>query len=135
LWCVFGITERFERTVRSDVARKAAHWHGGDEAASWFLRAWDREEFDVISPPALDVRGAGELALAVEQIYSTGYPNGSVSVAAKCIQEWRADPLRNPRRLIRLLVHRLDLGRKLHLSQADSEKRVETAIASPNTSL
>jgi hypothetical protein len=67
-----------------------------------------------MEPPAIDRNGAHELAHTITSLYQTGYNHdGENGVRERCVDEWMRNPARNPRRLIRLLVHRLDVSRKL----------------------
>jgi hypothetical protein len=116
LWCGFGITERFVRTIEADAARGLLGYSFLTGDAAWFLRSWQRSSFTMLEPPTVDVRAARALAATVVEIYKSAY-NGEGAekrnLAEQCVEEWAANPSRNPRRLIRLLIHRLDVARQL----------------------
>lgn len=110
-WCVFGVTERFDKTIQSDLSRGILDSGSVSENAKWFLQSWNTDRFSETRPPAMDLRTAKQLAHAVENLYETGYAPPANGVADHCLEEWSRNPARNPRRLIRLLVHRFDLAR------------------------
>lgn len=115
VWCVFGVTERFDRTIQLDLSRDLQNWNITGENAKWFLQSWEKNRFASTVPPSLNSRSAKELARAVEDIYEAGYPDLAKGVADRCVDEWSRNPSRNPRRLIRLIIHRLDLARPLRI--------------------
>jgi hypothetical protein len=109
VWCIFGVTERFDKALKNDIERGVHHL--ADEDAQWFLESWDKKQFKIVNPPAMDLRSARQLAAAVEDIYGEAYLKVAKGVATGCVEEWARNPSRNPRRLIRLIVHRLDIDR------------------------
>jgi hypothetical protein len=112
-WSVYGITERFERTVGKDI-EYAAGAALLDPAAQNFLRQWRDGQFSIVKPPAIDASCARVLADAVASLYTDAYDiAASDAVVARCLDEWGRNPGRNPRRLVRSLIHELDLIRPL----------------------
>jgi P-loop Domain of unknown function (DUF2791) len=111
--CVFGITERFAATVRDDLNRGMLNYTSAPVNAQWFLRAWRDERFCVIEPPAIEISDAAKLADALLDLYRNAYPDHRIDrrALAPCIVEWARNPVRNPRRLIRMVVNKLDQGR------------------------
>jgi hypothetical protein len=117
LWCVFGITERFERTIAIDLQRGILRMASMTSAAARFLRAWGEQEYHIVEPPAIDARQAPILARAVARVYDEAYATGRGDGAMEqSVDEWKSNPSRNPRRLIRLLIHRFDMLRGLEVS-------------------
>jgi hypothetical protein len=117
VWCVFGVTERFHRTIAGDIARGLLDSKDLDENADWFLRSWKRGFFKVIRPPTVDVKNARKLAAEVANVYKEAYPDSVMDcgLVDRCVVDWSQNPARNPRRLIRLLVQRFDINRHLEL--------------------
>jgi hypothetical protein len=115
LWCSLGITERFAHTLEMDFDRGVLDYGFTGESASWFLRAWRRSQFTVLEPPVIDTHSARTLAAAVSGLYASAYPDATVDahVVERCVADWAKNPSRNPRRLIRLLIHHLDIRRAL----------------------
>jgi hypothetical protein len=115
IWCVFGITDRFDRVIQNDVAKDAALLNGTGQHAAWFIRAWSNAHLPTLTPPIVDGKNAHALANAVVRLYRMAYPSASVEdrVVRGCVDEWKANPSKNPRRLIRVLIHRLDAARSL----------------------
>lgn len=115
VWPIFGITERFDRTLNHDLDRGALQYDFTTNSASWFLRAWQRADFTVLEPPSVDARNARTLATTVAKLYESAYA-GTFSderLVNRCVEEWLGNPGRNPRRLVRVLIHRLDANRRL----------------------
>jgi hypothetical protein len=115
VWCVFGITDRFRQAVEQDLARGVMSMAFATDDARWFLRAWNQERFHVIDPPQVDAAKARELAYLVANLYASAYSGAPVTreLVDSCVREWKGNPGRNPRRLIRLVIHRMDLHRPL----------------------
>lgn len=113
VWPVFGITERFERAIESDRARGAMAYDFAAEGARWFLNAWEKRQMLIVDVPCLDKRSARSLAGSVHELYEHAYGRKPLhgSVVAEALSEWYGNPSRNPRRLIRLIVHKLDTCR------------------------
>lgn len=111
LWCVFGITKRFERTVDDDLRRLS----GGlsiEPDGEWFLANWRDRYFQVTAPPGLHDGLGPEIAMRVATLYADAYGMRiDQNEVSKCVQEWASNPARNPRRLIRLVVEKLDKNR------------------------
>jgi hypothetical protein len=118
IWCIFGVTERFDRRIKNDIEQGVDHLV--DDNAQWFLESWAKNRFAVINPPSMDLRSASQLAETVETIYDAAYSAVAKGVAARCVEEWARNPSRNPRRLIRLIVHHLDLARGPSANLADA---------------
>ena len=114
LWCVLGSTFRFDRTIRSDISNDVLATAVMTPAAKSFLEGWRREQYKIMEPPAINRNGAQELAHTITSLYQTAYSHGGENgIRERCVDEWMRNPSRNPRRLIRLLVHRLDVSRNL----------------------
>jgi bacteriophage exclusion system BrxC/D-like protein len=113
LWCIFGITDRFDLTLKTDIDRGLADSSAASDDARWFLKAWARGVIASFEPPAVDARLARDLAKRVACLYADAYgecPEGD-AIVDRCMTEWTSNPSRNPRRLIRLVVDRLDTTR------------------------
>ncbi len=115
IWCVFGITERFERAIAEDMKRGVLDYPYISSSAAWFLRGWRMGNFTVLVPPEVDGRNAKTLAGNVLGLYMTAYASEAppAGLIAKCVEDWVGNPSRNPRRLIRNVIHHLDLHRSL----------------------
>jgi hypothetical protein len=112
VWCVFGITDRFKHIVEVDLSRNVLSWPQTSEHARRFLRAWSSNQYEIVSPPLINSVLANTLAANVIRIYRDAHSNGIVDgvFLRRCIDEWNRNPSRNPRRLIRLIVHGLDVS-------------------------
>src|SRR5207244_1147155 len=53
LWAVFGITERFNRTLTGDLERVEWDHYSLDPYAEWFLTHWKKRSFRFIQPPSI----------------------------------------------------------------------------------
>jgi hypothetical protein len=73
LWCLFGITDRFRRTVDADIGRGVTDWANASPAARRFLTAWQRNGFEIVEPPAIDRQLGRTLAARVAGLYSQAY--------------------------------------------------------------
>lgn len=116
LWCVLGSTLRFDRTIQGDISGGILADASVNADALRFLRGWKARKYRVIEPPVIDRRAAGQLAQAVSSLYRLAYSQlaeNVEAVSAHCVEDWMRNPVRNPRRLVRLLVHRLDVMRNL----------------------
>lgn len=115
VWPIFGITERFDRTIEGDLNRGALKYDFGTESAAWFLKSWQRGDFRILEPPGIDGRNARALATTVVRLYEAAYTDLSSDdrLIDRCVEDWLKNPGRNPRRLIRVLIHRLDASRQL----------------------
>jgi hypothetical protein len=115
VWCVFGITARFDRTLAADLDRIRSEGMSVGADADWFLRGWARGEFRTLLPPTVDHTNVTQLARAIERLYRVAYPSVTVDdkLIRRCVQEWIQNPSQNPRRLIRRLVHCLDIMRPI----------------------
>jgi len=114
VWCIVGITGRFEKTIDADLARGIVTEPRLPEGAKRFLDSWQRRAFEICSAPGIDLSGARSLAATVTRTYEHAFGvHVERKVAAECVEEWARNPSRNPRRLIRLLIHRLDSRRSL----------------------
>ena len=114
-WCVFGVTERFDRTIAADLDRGALQFDDIDADAVWFLRSWRKGAFNTLRPPTVDVKNAHTLAAAVAGVYNDAYPDTASDgrIIEHCIKDWSQNPHRNPRRLIRMLIQKFDANREL----------------------
>jgi len=68
-----------------------------------------------VEPPTFDRQLARVLASRVASLYADAYACERVAddFVSSCVEEWARNPSRDPRRLIRLLIHRLDCRRAL----------------------
>jgi hypothetical protein len=125
VWCLFGVTERFQATVMSDRSNEPTlSWSSRlDEAASSYLRTWATGKSRVVEAPQIDGANATELARNVATLYNRAYgvPPGPDRIAAEALRQWRSNPGRNPRRLIRLVIHHCDMARGV---QQDNERQL-----------
>jgi hypothetical protein len=117
-WCIFGVTKRFERTISADIDKGILQSAEIDKNADWFLRSWVTGYFEAIAPPTVNIDNARKLAEAITRVYREAYPDSvdDVSTAARCVRDWNENPARNPRRLIRMLIQRLDMNRHLEVT-------------------
>jgi len=115
VWCVFGITERFDRTVNVDIAGGVGEYDFLTADARWFVREWLADRFVCFEPPAVSRAAAERLAAAISQLYGVAY--GPLRLPAEtiddCVDEWAANPSKNPRRLVRQVIARLDAARPI----------------------
>jgi hypothetical protein len=114
VWAVFGVTERFDRSVDDDVERGMLSYAPTVEASE-FLRTWRARSYRVAASPAVDDQNAPELVRRIVDLYRSAYPGEEVddTAAARALDGWRRNPSRNPRRLIRALIDALDESRPL----------------------
>src|SRR5206468_4028285 len=100
VWCVFGITNRFLRSVEADFGYAAAN-NLLESGSGQFLRHWRTDNFRSVEPLKLDGHGARTLARAVATLYETAYEQhrNSEQLVDRCLADWRQNPMRNPRRL------------------------------------
>jgi hypothetical protein len=111
-WPVFGITDRFVRVIDSDLKRYGTDAQIASDYAGRFLKLWSVKGYDVLEPPKIGTTEGHELVDKVVRVYAKAHSLGGVDgVAKRCLDEWIRSPSRNPRGLIRLTVHRLDLCR------------------------
>jgi hypothetical protein len=115
VWCVFGVTDRFDRVIRTDLENNGAALRNAGPDGGWFLRAWSRAQLPILTPPVVDGTNATDLGNAVVRLYRIAYPGTprEDQLVQRSVEEWRANPSQNPRRLIRVLIHRLDSIRPL----------------------
>lgn len=110
LW-VFGAAGNFGRMVAYDLDQGIrASWRIKD-SGRYFFGQWCGGEFRRLAPPVLGVEEADQLALMVAEFYEIGYGLASTDAGASLsivVRSWSDDPARNPRRLARGLVERLD---------------------------
>jgi hypothetical protein len=112
-WCVLGSTMRFDRTITVDIENNILSYDLGSAEATEFLRRWKRNQYQYFEPPKIDSRHAKTLAAAVGTLYAAAYGtmSGAERLSDGCLREWNRNPSKNPRRLIRLLIHTFDLQR------------------------
>ena len=112
-WCVLGTTLRFDRTIAVDIENNVLSYDLGSAEAPEFLRRWNRNQYQYFELPKIDSRHAKTLAGAVGSLYAAayGHMNGVEQLIDGCLSEWNRNPSKNPRRLIRLLIHKFDLNR------------------------
>jgi hypothetical protein len=127
LGCLLGITERFGGMVAYDLYRGILDASWLSEDARWFLSTWNDGGFERIRLPEFGSEHAEKLVLTIAQLYREAYdiPGNDLSWVRTVLADWRGNPSRNTRRLIRLTVHRLDL---LH-----PPRGVETELAGAET--
>jgi hypothetical protein len=115
VWSVFGVTKRFDQTIAYDLGRDFSEYLPASLSARAFLRSWSQGSFEMLEPPEVDSRNARVLARSIARLYGEAYgTDGSGDgLVNQCVATWLQNPGRNPRRLIRLLVHQLDLRRPL----------------------
>jgi len=65
VWCVFGITQRFDRVIKNDVDNNAGALSSAAPDGAWFIRSWSRSQLSSITPPVVDGANARDLANAV----------------------------------------------------------------------
>jgi hypothetical protein len=108
IWTIFAVTARFDKVVAMDGPRAEGN-------ARWLLQGLGAGTFARFETPTLDRSKASGLAGAVAKLYCEAYPSTRIadSQIESCVEEWGRNPSRNPRRLIRLIVNRLDLSRPL----------------------
>jgi hypothetical protein len=117
-WAVFGVTERFQRCVNRDLTNGILSYASTSHAAG-FLRAWCDGTFRQIRPPQLSDDHAQELAIRVVQAYEAAYAIRADALDVSAVlNTWKANPGRNPRRLIRGIIDALDVRRDLTASTA-----------------
>jgi hypothetical protein len=114
LWCLFGITERFNRTVDSDLKRIEWTPYDLDPDADWFLTHWRKRSFTILRPPAIEGGFASEVVNRIAVLYKQAHAcEPDAALLKQAVREWSNNPIRNPRRLIRGVIERLDQSRSL----------------------
>lgn len=110
-WCVFGVTERFQRIVRED-AHSDLYWLASPQGRR-FLSLWRQGEAELIAPPSIGDHEARTLATIVESMYRNVYPDTGdcTSDVHGVIGNWSRNAARNPRRLVRAIVDSCDRAR------------------------
>ncbi len=115
LWCVLATTMRFDRTIERDLESGILSLGLTNNEALDFLKRWRSNQYQRFEPPMIDLRNAKKLAASIAEIYELAY--GKVTnmdaLLERSVSDWNRNPSRNPRRLIRLIVHALDVQRKL----------------------
>jgi hypothetical protein len=115
VWCVLGTTMRFDNTITKDLENGILSHNLESAEAEMFLKRWRKQQFQFFEPPTIDVRSAKKLAGVICEFYETAY--GRIhdvdGLVESCVAEWSSNPGRNPRRLIRLIIHRIDVRRAL----------------------
>lgn len=114
LWCLFGITNRFTRTIEGDFSRGVLDSSETSEHARRFLRSWQQARFEVLELPTISNALARSLVRSVADLYCRAYslPPVDDGFVTRCVAIWAQNPSRNPRRLLRLVVHHLDLTQR-----------------------
>lgn len=116
LWVIFGITERFNRTLAADIERLAWDRFPVKENAHWFLTHWQKGAFDTVKPPSIDKVLAPMVAERVAELYRDAYEIDLNNLHFdQVVTEWAKNPVRNPRRLIRSIVEKIDRSRQIPL--------------------
>lgn len=87
--------------------------------AANFLRSWRDGRFPQITPPLLTDDDAGELTKRIVRAYEAAYSIGADGLdVSDVLKAWKANPGRNPRRLIRSIIDALDARRSLTAASA-----------------
>lgn len=119
LW-VLGAAGNFERMVAYDLDQSMpASWRMKDTGRAFFEQ-WCAGEFRRVTPPTLGPEDAEQLARVVAEVYAAGYGLAGPDIDASLstvVRDWSVDPSRNPRRLARGLVEKLDCLRELPISR------------------
>jgi hypothetical protein len=114
LWSIFGITDRFDRTVRGDLDRIPELSIPIDYDAEWFLSNWKRGHFRAFAPPAIDRTFAEKVVKNIARLYADAHGiEIDNAVVERVSAEWRANAARNPRRLMRATIDAIDRHRSL----------------------
>lgn len=112
LWIVIATTSRFDGIVDSDAKRQADIAEEAMKGAK-FLDRWRNSVYQKLDPPLIGRQEALQLADAILDIYQNAYGGLKTGplIARRCIAEWTQTSNQNPRRLIRSIVHSLDVAR------------------------
>src|SRR5262249_8458494 len=78
-WCVFGTTNRFDRSLETDLNNGACEAAGSQPRD--FLFRWQRREFATVEPPTMDTKSARSLARAVTSLYGVAYDRDTMTTA------------------------------------------------------
>src|SRR5262249_19227299 len=112
MWPVFGITERFHRTLELDLRRGVLDRAWLPDPDGWFVNAWRHHALAVVDAPELQASDVRSLVTAVCDLYTEAYgPLALGGALGGVVETWMGNPSRNPRRLIRLVIDRLDRAR------------------------
>ena len=108
-WAVFGITRRFDQSIRRDLGYGILNY-APPLLARNFLENWSHERYPIVTPPQLTENDAANLAQLLIELYSAAYPSTRVGKdsASGLVSAWTANPARNQRRLIRSIIDALD---------------------------
>lgn len=113
LW-VLGAAGNFQRMVDFDIGQgMPTSWRLKNPGHSFFVR-WSAGEFRRLSPPSLGRKEGDHLAGLIAELYEVGYGPDHRRVGdslAAVVRAWCEDPGRNPRRLARGIVEKLDQAR------------------------
>ena len=121
LWCLFGITDRFNRTLDLDLERIEWTTYDLDGDAQWFLNHWKKRSFTLLQPPSVGRGFAPEVVQRVAALYKDAHScELDPALLQQAIHDWSKNPIRNPRRLIRGVIERLDQSRALSASAPQS---------------
>ncbi|MGH8736739.1 MAG: hypothetical protein ACREVC_05195 [Burkholderiales bacterium] len=85
-----------------------------DPDAEWFLSNWKKRSFTLLQPPSIEGGYAAEVVDRVAALYKDAHKcEPRPELLKEALQAWSKNPIRNPRRLIRSVVERLDESRAL----------------------
>lgn len=113
-WAIFGITARFQRCLDRDLSDGL--WrHSSSTSAVTFLESWHTGAYRQIAPPAMSDEHAEDLVKRIVHAYGDAYaiPSGDSFDVSTILVNWKSNPSRNPRRLIRSIIDALDAQRGL----------------------
>lgn len=114
LWTILGVTDRFDRTIRSDCDRVPELSFSVDIDAASFLSHWKRRQFQLLSPPGIDGSHAERVVRNVATLYAEAHGIKVDNAIIETVSAlWCASASRNPRRLMRAAVDAMDRKRSL----------------------
>jgi hypothetical protein len=111
VWCVFGITDRFLRTVYADARSQV--YADARPAAQAFLTRFRHGEARLFAPPTIALREARRLADRVSTLYREAYGVQRPDDWDEVLATWLSGTSLNPRRLVRAVVDAHDRARAL----------------------
>jgi hypothetical protein len=114
LWCLFGISKRFNRTLDTDLERIELSNYTVDAETEWLLSRWKKRSFTLLQPPSIEREFAQEVVSRVAALYQEAHScDPDPTLLKNALQDWSNNPIRSPRRLIRGVIERLDQSRVL----------------------
>ena len=109
VWVVLASSPRLDYQLRTDLTSQALL---GKE--KMLIQRY--QQLDVLETPAIDKPLALELMKRVEHLYRSAYDNGMINhepLDGTIVQTWMQTASHDPRRLIRIIVERLDRSRRI----------------------